>query len=102
MAKTQLRRDVSMVFQGFERVFSRLTCGSSRRLLRRCPTPEQVLELSIPGLEGILRKEGGPRAREKARRLVFMASKAAKEEALVEPCVYEIRMLLEEIELYEE
>ncbi len=98
VAKTQLRRDVSIVFKGYEHVFRRLTCRSSKRLLRQCPTPRQVLELGAARIEEILREEGDVQARKKARRLVSEASRAAREEALVEPCVYETRMLLQEIE----
>jgi transposase len=102
ISKTQVRRNLSVIFPGYDRVFKKPFIRSSRRLLKEYTTPEAILELGEERLAEILKRESrGTFGIAKARELLNACRKATAPEHMVEPCVYETRMLLEQIELFE-
>jgi transposase len=102
ISKTQVRRDLSVVFPGYDKVFKTPLSKASRALLKEYTTPEAILELGEEKLAEILKRESrGRLGIAKARELLHECRKATAPEHMIEPCVYEIRMLLEQIELLE-
>lgn len=102
IGKTQVRRDLSVVFSGYDKVFKKPFSKSSRMLLKEYTTPKAILDLGEEKLTEILNRESkGRLGIEKARELLDACEKATAPEYMVEPCVCEIRMLLELIEFLE-
>ena len=102
ICKNQVRRNLSVVFPGYDRVFRNPFCKSSRVLLREYTTPEAMLGLGEERLAMVLREGSrGGLGMAKARMLIAACRRASSPDYLVEPCVYELRLLLEQIELFE-
>lgn len=102
ISKNQVRRNLSVVFPGYDRVFRKPFCRSSRMLLKEYTTPEAILNLGEERLARVL-KEGsrGLLGEAKARELIAACRKASSPDYMVEPCVYELRLILEQIGLFE-
>ena len=102
ICKNQVRRNISVVFPGYDKVFKKPFCRSSRLILKKYTTPSAILELGEERLTEILKQ--GSRGRlgnAKAKELMDECRKATAPEYMVEPCVIETRMLLQQIELLE-
>ena len=101
--KRQVQRNLSIIFRGYDTLFRDIFCHSSRALLREYTTPEAILALGEERLAALLKASSrGTLGKEKARRVLKACSAAMTPEHLAEPCVMEIRLLLEQLELLEE
>lgn len=101
-AKRQVQRNLSIIFRGYDALFRDIFCHSSRALLKEYTTPEAILALGEERLAALLKASSrGTLGKEKARRVLKACSAAITPEHLAEPCVMEIRLLLEQIELLE-
>lgn len=102
ISKTQVRRNLSLIFPGYDRVLTNPLIKCSRALLKRYTTPKAILDLGEEKLAEIIRSEsGGQHGIQKARELLEACKKVLVPEHMIEPCSWEIKLLIEQIEFQE-
>jgi len=101
-AKRQIARDMDLIFRGYRRVFKDIRGKASRTLLKEYTTSQAICDLGEKELTKVLRtNSGGVLGQERAKKLLEACDKNIRSN-LEEPCVEEIRYLLQLIELMEE
>jgi transposase len=102
IAKNQVRRNLSVILPGYDKVFKKPFVKSSRVLLKEYTTPEAILELGEEKLTDILRHESrGQFGTEKAQEILAVCRKATPPDYMLGPCVHETRMLMHQVEFQE-
>lgn len=102
-AKRQVRRDMNVIFRGYDKLFNDVFGTSSMLLLKKYTTPKAILELGEEKLTSLLKKSSrGRLGRAKAVEILDACRVSITPRYMEEACVMEIRYLLFQIELIEE
>lgn len=100
--KKRVRRNISLLFPGYERVFKSVFAKSSKAILKKYPTPDMVQRAGERKIAELLRRFLPPKkAVRKSSELVQLAREVISSEIIMEACMLEMRLLLDEIEVLE-
>ena len=100
--KKRFRRNLHLIFPGYDMVFKNVFTKTSRGILTQFPTPNKVIELGEEKLIELMKDTSKNRIDpDKARELIEKAKDTIPSDILKESVLFELKMLLNLIETYE-
>lgn len=100
--KKRLRRNLHLIFPGYDEVFKNLYTATSKEIITNITTPEKVLEMGEKKLLELMKaKSKNHIDPEKAKILMEKAEDTIPSEIIKESSLFEFQMMLEIIEYYE-
>lgn len=100
--KKRLRRNLHLIFPGYDEVFKNLYTATSKEIITNITTPEKVLEMGEKKLLELMKEKSKNHIDpEKAKILIEKAEDTIPSEIIKESSLFEFQMMLEMIENYE-
>jgi transposase len=100
--KKRFRRNLHLIFPGYDVVFKNVFTKTSRGILTQSPTPDDILEMGTEKLRELMKELSRNHINpEKATELVEIASDTIPSEIIKESALFELQMLLDLIETLE-
>lgn len=97
--KNRFRRNLHLVFPGYDQVFKNVFTKTSKEILIRSPTPDDILEMDEAKLLELMKKASNNHIDpDKARELKAKAEDTIPSEILKESALFELQILLDIIE----
>jgi transposase len=100
--KKRLRRNLHLIFPGYDDVFKNLYTATSKEIITNITTPEKVIEMGEKKLLELMKgKSKNHIDPEKAKILIEKAEDTIPSEIIKESSLFEFQMMLEMVEYYE-
>jgi transposase len=100
--KKRLRRNLHLIFPGYDQIFKNLYTETSMEILSQAPTPDKVLEMGEEKLLELMKEKSRNHIDpDKAGALVEKAKDTIPSEIIKESSLFEFQMMLELIESLE-
>jgi len=97
--KKRFRRNLHLVFPGYDQVFKNVFTRTSKEILSQSPTPDDILEMGEAKLFELMKKASKNQIyKEKARELIAKAEDTIPSEFLKESSLFELQIMLDLIE----
>jgi transposase len=97
--KKRFRRNLHLVFPGYDQVFKNVFTRTSKEILSKYPTPDNILEMGEEKLLELMKKTSKNHVnKEKVRELMEMAEDTIPSEILKESSLFELQIMLDMIE----
>lgn len=97
--KKRFKRNLHLVFPGYDQVFKDVFTKTSREILSQSPTPDDILEMGERKLLELMKKASRNHIdKEKARELIVKAEDTIPSEILKESSLFELQIMMEMIE----
>jgi transposase len=97
--KKRFRRNLHLVFPGYDQVFKNVFTKTSKEILSQSPTPDDILEMGEAKLLELMKKASKNHIdKEKARELIAKAEDTIPSEILKESSLFELQIMLDMIE----
>ncbi|MCX9073871.1 MAG: IS110 family transposase [Candidatus Methanoperedens sp.] len=97
--KKRFRRNLHLVFPGYDQVFKNVFTKTSKEILAQSPTPDDILEMGEAKLLELMKKASNNYIDHgKARELIEKAEDTIPSEILKESALFELQILLDIIE----
>jgi len=98
--KNRTRRNMHLLFPGYDQVFKTMFQPTSRAIMRTCPTPEQVLKISQSKLTKLIEQVSiGHLGKEKALELIEAANNTIGCDLMKNSLLLELQLSLDQIEI---
>jgi transposase len=102
LCKTRITRNLDVICRGYVNCFADIMCPSSIALIKKCVQLTKPFQRTERDLAEILKEARHPEPVEKAKEIQAVFDKAVIPKGLLEPYVIEIKVLLDQHELYQE
>lgn len=100
--KKRFRRNLHLVFPGYDQVFKNVFTRTSKEILSQSPTPDDILEMGEAKLFELMKKASKNQIhKEKARELIAKAEDTIPSGFLKESSLVELQIMLDLIEIIE-
>jgi len=100
--KKRFRRNLHLIFPGYDMVFKNMFTKTSRGILTQSPTPDDILEMGTEKLRELMQELSRNHiSPDKASELMEKARDTIPSEIIKESALFELQMLLELIETLE-
>lgn len=97
--KKRFKRNLHLVFPGYDQVFKDVFTKTSREILSQSPTPDDILEMGEGKLLELMKKASRNHIdKEKARELIVKAEDTIPSEILKESSLFELQIMMDMIE----
>ncbi len=97
--KKRLRRNLHLVFPGYDQVFKNVFTKTSKEILAQSPTPDDILEMGEAKLLELMKKTSNNHINpDKAKELIAKAEDTIPSEILKESSLFELHIMLDIIE----
>jgi len=97
--KKRFRRNLHLVFPGYDQVFKNVFTRTSKEILSQSPTPDDILEMGEEKLLELMKKASNNHIdKEKAKELIAKAEDTIPSEILKESSLFELQIILDMIE----
>jgi transposase len=97
--KKRFKRNLHLVFPGYDQVFKNVFTRTSKEILSKYPTPDDILEMGEEKLLELMKKVSNNHVgKEKARDLIAKAEDTIPSEILKESSLFELQIILDMIE----
>ena len=97
--KKRFRRNLHLVFPGYDQIFKNVFTRTSKEILSQSPTPDDILEMGEAKLFELMKKASKNQIyKEKARELIAKAEDTIPSEFLKESSLFELQIMLDLIE----
>jgi transposase len=97
--KKRFRRNLHLVFPGYDQVFKNVFTRTSKEILSQSPTPDDILEMGEAKLLELMKKASNNHiGKEKATELIAIAQDTIPSEILKESSLFELQIMLDMIE----
>ncbi len=97
--KKRFRRNLHLVFPGYDSVFKNVFTRTSKEILAHSPTPDDIIEMGEAKLLELMKKTSNNHINpDKARELIAKAEDTIPSEILKESSLFELQIMLDIIE----